>query len=487
MTRRLAALAVICLVLAPQPSSAWEPATTHAGLTERAATGSRLHEVLEKQFGLENGLFATLTIPPADAAELFKVLRRLNPTHGYVPDARGRLRALGWLAAGSVIADFPARHAANHFYFPRTRTGLTARTINTTRLKFQYSVWPRLAGVKAPHRGVSAPMWLEHPDNPMNLRGFETQYAKAVRARTPGERSRHLAAALLAAGASLHVLQDMGSPSHVRNDLAAHLQRVGNGRLDRGSRFERITALAYGRLGIPKATNPHRATDLGSYFTAADKSGLADRTHYRFFSRFTLPRAIPLRTKSQRRHLADKLARSLRLPYPAPKPSLNLISAKRHSVALRDANQVCLAEYRLDRGVLTWSMSDRCMLEQARALLPEVANYSAGMLDFLFRGELRLLTARGFVVVGSRHGIKSGTVEYYWDDERGVRTKMGSIQVKKAVEAGKVLAAAKPPPKRAKRVVVLFQGVDKDGNRLVATGSSPWPIPKRRTPRMRTR
>ena len=31
------------------------------------------------------------------------MLRGHNPTHGYVPDGRGRLYALGWLVAGAVV------------------------------------------------------------------------------------------------------------------------------------------------------------------------------------------------------------------------------------------------------------------------------------------------------------------------------------------------------------------------------------------------
>ena len=70
------------------------------------------------------------------------------------------------------------------------------------------------------------PDWVVDKQNPFNLAGFLDQYAKAVTAATPGERSRAMAGALIAAGAMLHVLGDLGAPSRVRSDFAAHLEAL---------------------------------------------------------------------------------------------------------------------------------------------------------------------------------------------------------------------------------------------------------------------
>src|SRR6185503_12078777 len=218
-------------------------ATTHAGLTEQAALASSLHERRRVQFAQDKGLFQVLTVPPADAVDLFVVLRRLNPTHGYVPDNRGKLSALGWLVAGSVVADTPEELAANHFFDPTTGSGLSSDSLRGLLSRIRHRVVMVVNGAALERSGVAAPAWIEHPNNPFGLAGFRDQYMKAVTARTAGERSRHLAGALLAAGAIVHVLEDMGSPSHARNDLAAHLDRLGPDASDVGSRFERIATL----------------------------------------------------------------------------------------------------------------------------------------------------------------------------------------------------------------------------------------------------
>ena len=168
--------ALVLLFLAPQQAPAWEATTTHAGLTEQAATTSKLHQRLEKQFGLRHGLYAQLTVPPADAPSLFTVLRQLNPIHGYVPDGRGRLFAMGWLVAGSVIADFPAIYAGNHFFDPTTGKGLSDRTIRTTKMRLRHTIMTRLAGEEIVRNGIPAPDWVVDKNNPMNLQGFLTQY-----------------------------------------------------------------------------------------------------------------------------------------------------------------------------------------------------------------------------------------------------------------------------------------------------------------------
>src|SRR5882757_3102580 len=98
-----------------------------------------------------------------------------------------------------------------------------------------------------------------------------------------------MAAALVAAGAMLHTLGDLGAPSRVRGDEAAHLEPLGAGPDDLGSRFERIAALTYGRLGVPGPSRTITRSHLRDYFTSKDGGGLADVIAQSYFSPNTLP------------------------------------------------------------------------------------------------------------------------------------------------------------------------------------------------------
>ncbi len=465
-TRVIAAALAAALFAAPLPARAWET-STHTGLAEQAALAAELDSHL-RALGVGGGLFEPLTIPPADAKELMTALARHSPSHGYTPDARGRQYALSWLLAGAALADSSAAWAANHFFDPRTATGWRAPGAGL------------LGGLKArtrsavalPGRGVPAPDWVESPANPLGLAGFLEQYEKALRGATPGERSRHLAGALVAAGAILHVLGDMACPSRVRGDAAAHDAELGPDASDRGARFERLAAIGWGRLGVPAAAARVSMPTWRGFFVGTDPAqpGLAPMTASRFFSTGTLPRAVDVGT-TRREDLSAVLAQALTRPAPTVPRRLNLMAAGQPGGAtLRDPDGVCLARYGVDHGRLSWWLDDECLLEQAAALLPIAAAYEAGLLRWLFRGDLRLTAGDGAPVSVTVHGtpLGKGTLTLLGEDAAGVRTAFQTVEVAAGADGAVIASAA--PPAGARRVVASFRGIDGSGEPVVAAG-----------------
>lgn len=448
---------VLAIALFATPATAWESQTTHAGLAEQAALASRLHKRLTL-LGFQGGLFEPLTIPPKDAPALMTDLRLLSPTHGAVPDARGRQTALAWISAGASLADTPASHAANHFYDPALRTGWQ-RPSRGVLEGLSDSVREAVGRLALPAKGVPAPEWINAKDNPFRLDAFHDQYAKAVSAATPGERSRHMAAALIAAGAMLHVLGDLGAPSRVRSDAAAHFEPLGGGPDDLGSRFERIAALAYGRLGVPAPSRVITRTRLLDYFTAKDGSGLADAIARTYFSPNTLPETT---------RVGNETHPALVRPQPKLPSRLNLMAASREDgTTLRSLDGTCLARYRVEHGMVSFSLDDECMLEQIEKILPEVAAYETGLLDFLLRGELTIGISSQIAI--SAKGLGAGTVEAFVEDDRGVRRSIGSAQT--TGQSEELLRVAHPGA--GTRIVAVFRGADAGGEPIVAVGAMP--------------
>jgi hypothetical protein len=446
----------LALAVLPATASAWEPQTTHGGLAEQAALASRLHKRLAA-LGFTAGLFEPLTIPPADAPALTTALKLLSPTHGAVPDARGRQSALAWLTAGAALADVPASQGANHFFDPATGAGWSAPGSGISE-----KVRELLGRGSLPERGVPAPDWVTDKANPFNLEQFLNQYAKAASAATPGERSRYMAAAMIAAGAMLHTLGDLGAPSRVRGDAAAHLEPMGASADDLGSRFERIAALSYGRLGVPAPSRTITRAHLRDYFTSKDGGGLADVTARSYFSPHTLPE--PTRIAGDRK---PQLAR----PQPALPARLNLMAANRDDgTTLRSASGVCLARYHVEHDVLSFTLDDDCLLEELAVILPEVAAYETGLLDFLLRGELTLTAAAQLTVAVPTGGtnLGPGTLQLLVEDDRGVRTQLTSV----ATNGGEQLVQI-PLPQAGARVVAVFRGKDAAGEPIVAVGAVP--------------
>ncbi|HMG53523.1 MAG TPA: hypothetical protein VK601_08570 [Kofleriaceae bacterium] len=452
--KRLALAAALALV--PATASAWEPQTTHAGLAEQAALTSRLHKRLVS-LGFVGGLFDPLTIPPADAPALTAALKLLSPTHGSVPDGRGRQSALAWLTAGAALADIPASQGANHFFDPSTGRGWIAPSRGLTG-----TLGALVGHASVPDNGVPATDWLTAKTNPFSHEQFLNQYAKAVSAATPGERSRYMAAALVAAGAMLHTLGDLGAPSRVRGDAAAHLDPLGGGSDDLGSRFERIAALTYGRLGVPPPSRTVSRSHLRDFVTSKDGGGLADLIARTYFSPNTLPEPT---------HVSGDVVPPLARPRPALPARLNLMAANRDDgTTLRSVSGTCLARYRVERDLLTFSIDDDCMLEQLAQILPEVAAFEAGLLDFLLRGELTLTIADQITVVAPG-GLGAGTLEILVEDERGVRKSIASVTVKPTADAAPLTQVATPAA--GARVLAVFRGSDAGGEPVVAVGAMP--------------
>jgi hypothetical protein len=256
----------------------------------------------------------------------------------------------------------------------------------------------------------------------------------------------------------MHTLGDLGAPSRVRGDGAAHLEPLGAGPDDLGSRLERIAALAYGRLGVPGPSRTITRTHLRDYVTSKDGGGLADLIARSYFSPNTLPE--PTRVSSEAK---PRLVR----PQPALPTRLNVMAANRDDgTTLRSPSGICLARYHVDHDLLTFSLDDDCMLDQLSVILPEVAAYETGLLDFLLRGELTITLADQLTVSGT--GLGAGSVEILVEDERGVRTSIANVQATGAAPLAQVAV-----PAAGTRVVAVYRGNDAAGEPIVAVGAMP--------------
>jgi len=471
---------LLAATLHVQAAHAWEPGTTHAGLTEQSALSSSLHKRLQQLFGESQGLYTMLTVPKKDAPGLFEIIGRLNPTHGYVPDASGRMTALSWLVLGAVVADVPATSAANHFFNPEAGTGLQNSTEPGPVGRLQLAEARAGKGPSLHAGGMSAEAWWKSPENPLGYDGFASQFRKAVIASTPGERERHLAGSLVAAGSMLHILQDMGAPSRVRDDISAHQQRLGNNQSDRGSRLERVAALAFGRLGVPAASKAPLLPSLDTHFTNAEHTGLADIISQSYFSAGTLPKSFKVTRNTGNTAFRGSLDAHLRRPAPASSSGefgghFDLVAARNDEGATwRSDSGACLAQYRIEKARIHWSIDDDCVLSQLEAILPKVAGYGASFLAALYPDDLAVQLRDGklTLLIGANH-YGAGSVHVYADTVDGTRREYFSAELT-GTESTRMIPK---PPAGSTHLAVLFDGLDKAGAPALASLASPWPLP----------
>jgi hypothetical protein len=444
----LVGAAIVAAVAATTPAHAYH-AATHAGLTERAALASSLHKRLGERFGRALGLYEQLSLDGGDRnptrRELLRRLSQLDPESGYVPE-RGRMSALGWLVAGSVAEGVPADRARNHFFDPSRGRGLDEAEGEALRTRMRSaatgvgSVRGVFTGSTFDGSGMASPEWLRSPDNEWGLARFLDEMERAVAAPTAAERDGALARTLVAAGAVVHLLEDAGDPTFVRDDYRVALEAAAGP-------YESYVASRYGRLGVPDldgaaVTKPR----LGALFHDSDGSGLADRTQSRFFSPGTLPGS----------------GRYTR-PQTAPGDSVEGYGsgAVPHLVRYQ----------KTERGIV-WGLDERCFSDYAAALLPETARYAAGALEVLFRGKLDVTAEHGVATVNVRDiGLGKGKLSVYADVGDGPRRLVRTRDVGGAGD-GDSLGDTNLPA-GTKRVGVVFRGVDALGEPLVVVQEQP--------------
>lgn len=462
------------VLLASRVAAAWDPATTHAGMTDRALAASSFHAVLAHQMGRALGAFEPVRLHPgvldADSARsLASRLDELDPAGGYRPGGDGVLTAVGWAKAGAVLAKTPPERGRNHFLLPETGSGLDDGpgldgTLHAARLTLGSGATVRDAatGLAFDLEGMPATEWLQAPLNDLGLPAFWDAWQMAVSARSPSERETALVRALLALGGVMSVLEDMGEPAFVRNDFRAAFPSAG-------SPFEDFVADRYGAVALPRATSPVERGDVTSFFVAGDGKGLAQATQRRFFSAGTLPPdfgCVPGDVPGDATALVN---RSLKLPQPSL-DTLDLQASERVRYVIQGG--IRIAAYRRVGDTIHFFFDRTVYADVAEAWLPQVMGYAAGLADYLLRGKLQI-TVAGEQATVALSGIKGTAaadtvVHLLGEDDSGMRRELGvaSLHGQSAV----TLAV----PRGTRRLAAFARGRDAGGT-FVATGEATLP------------
>ncbi|HVY36589.1 MAG TPA: hypothetical protein VHM31_01600 [Polyangia bacterium] len=458
--------------------------------------------MLARRLARPLGLFEPIALDrsrldPVEARVLGGRLDALDPAGGYRPGPDGGLSALGWVIAGTVIAGTPAERGQNFFYDPSRGNGLSNaeglfQTGYSLRMLFTGGGGLRSAATGTTFNLTGRPSteWLLAADNDVGLRVFYDQLEATGTGANPQARATALARALLALGGTLAVLEDAGEPAHVRNDFKGAYMRAGGGSpFDRGSSFERYVSETFGQSGVPAPGAPVDRPNVLAYITAADAQGLADRTQRRFFSDGTLPADVVVDRETTPAEVLQDARETL--PYGLPTvPRLDLAaigdihyayapaasdvgpagtSAK--VGALPPPRRRLLAYLRVP-GRVRFFLDASVYQDTARALLPEIGAYGAGLIDHLFRAEIQLeVDASGGTaavrVSGARGAVTGGDVRLYADDAAGNRRPFATVPA--TADGARVTV-----PTGARRIAAVLRGTDAAGD-LVAVSEAPVP------------
>lgn len=486
----LAALAVgAALAGGVTPAAhAWDPATTQAGITERALLGSNFHKLLLRRLGRPQGAFEPLTLhsrllSPGERQSLWVRLQALDPAQGYRPDGEGVATALAWVTAGAVLAETPPERGRNHFLDPRTGEGLDDQgglsgTFHALRLALDDggSLRGLATGQVFDLTGQPSLHWVKTKENDLGLQAFEGHLEAAVSDPEPAAREAALVRALMAVGGVVAALADAGEPAHVRNDFReAFLERQSASGWDRASRFERYVADRYGRGGVPAAKEAVRRPTFDSFFTSPDGQGLADRTQSRFFSDGTIPDDVSVDESTTPKEVVAAARASL--PYDKPTITrLELKGPKQTTAGYLKLEGRRLLGYEWLPGKVRFFLDPAIYADSARVLLPEVTGYAAGMINHLFRAGIGLVLEGGRLNVsleGVSGGKAQGQLRLFAEDASGKRRPLPVAEASQGTfNAGSLFSIDLPAGTR--QVAAVLRGTD-DAGSLVAVGELKLP------------
>ena len=448
MLKKLAS--VLALVVASRsPPARGKPQTTHAGLAEQAALASRLHQparharlqrrpVRAAHDPARRRARADRRSSPAVADARLGARRARPPDRARVDRRRRRARRRSGGARRESLLRSADRSAAG-----------SARTRGVDRHR---CAWRSTL----PEHGVPAPDWVIDKHNPFNLAGFLDQYAKAVTAATPGERSRAMARcadrgrrddarARRSRRAVARARRLRGAPRAARRR-----RRRSSARGSSGSRRSRTAGSA-----CPARRARSRARTCATTSRSPDGGGLADVIARSYFSPNTLPESTRVGDDTSRSSRARKPA------LPAQAQPDGREPRRRHDAARADGT--CLARYRSSTSCSSFSLDDDCMLEQLAVIMPEVAAYETGLLDFLLRGELAVTIDQGQVAVSAQ-----GPRRRHGRHPRRGRARRAHVDRQVALAGGATpndQLAKIAMPTYGTRVVAVFSGADPRASR----------------------
>ncbi len=404
---------------------------------------------------------------------------------GILPGQKFKRKApLEWLQSGSIFEDdyvsgglLTPRLArfANHFFDPAFNRGLSNGILVGQRA-FDWALEEAI----------------ELPGQEFSWRDARNYFLTGLTAQKPLDRENSLALTFRSLGQVSHLVQDMGSPEHTRNDIHAGLPILG---LGEASLFEhRVDAR---RDGFDYGGYPSPILDRLQHFWWTNDGtgrGLAEFTNRNFITKST----NFTRTLDGNSGIGNYPSQGLGM---FPSPILRTLPGYSTTVDVstlpepppiagkitffgNDVIDPATGGSGFNERMTTYSLFDNALRSvgkteiftinrytvdaSASILLPRAASYSTGLIDYFFRGKMELDVSTDADDVSlvrveginrSSEKLDGGTLMLYGEDPNGNRspaTAVGSTTI--FAEPGQPIAASFRLPANTEKLMAVYRG-----------------------------
>ena len=466
------------------PSYGFDDQETHPRITDLAVVASKLDLTLKTNLGITNGKDAIL-----------------QPASG-LPRS-----VLEWLLDGSTAEDSPACRASNHFHNPTkafAEGGVTDRVLEQFLACSATPYNQRYANATWSTRYTTPTTPGSPTGNADDWEAARGAYYLAWTQPTKVQRDAKLAETFLKLGRVLHLVQDLAVPAHVRNDFGSHFdycyprifppKPVTSWCENAFERYVRghpevVTS------GAAVAASPNervvRFWDTGAYRQSQSPSaglaqGLAEYTSANFLSLNTTQ--MDTREPTDHYYFPHPSEASTTLSQLFPQRLLvrqvqaedNVVDTGLYIDRTGAGERVApLAKVGYLAGdlikkenpglklPLTLQLDETVHAAYAGHLLPKAIAYSAGLLDYFFRGKLDFeLKAgggtdgqMGLVITNTSAEEMDGTFSLYAEDAEENQGENPEVSVSLTLAPGQASTTVTyTPTRRVKKYVLAFQG-----------------------------
>lgn len=405
-------LIIICFV---KNTAAYNDKITHPDITKKAAENSQLDQYLKNNLGLQNGIATKFSFNN----ELKTITK--------------------WLREGAELEDDPICRASNHFHDPLklwSESGMSDEPGWLDMYCYFWSPWYSNITWATGYEEQGGAI-VDRNKQEMGWEHARAYYHSALTSTSETDRETYYVNFFQSLGHVMHLLEDMAVPAHTRNDFASHLKfnEVADINPTKwlGNRFEYFVkirpALVDATPVSPSFTTP-LLTDFwdidqydGSNPSAGTAIGLAEYSNANFLSGTTIFKGIEDPTHS----------------YPYPDWSsiveydevIDDVTGKVRTYLRKTGDGETIEHLAAGKWFYKYlpsslkdlglMLDDSVYLDYADKLLPRAVGYSAGLLDYFFRGKINIVQtgADAFQIVNLSDEDMEGNLasfKLYYDD-----------------------------------------------------------------------
>lgn len=319
----------------------------------------------------------------------------------------------------------------------------------------------------------SAYDWANDSNNSWSWQKARDNFYNGLTLTTKTDREKALADAFSAIGHVIHLVEDMAVPAHTRADLHASLPGisliVGEDGYEKYTNTN-IANLNYTSVFFPywnisiSAGAPKQFWDLDSYNGTTPYYtgyiGLAEYTNANFFSEDTIFKNFPHPAKENTTaRLVEQTAKDGK-------------TDKVWYIQGYTSEKLAAYSYFIKNGLpptsgWAYNLDDYVHKDYAGQLIPRAVGYSAGLLDYFFRGEMDMIkdpnNSSQYIIKNLSNENMFGTFSLYYDDTNNNRylvASWGNLAINANSQSSSVTftAPSSPVPKEKGKYILVFQG-----------------------------